>query len=47
MIKDGENMENKRLSKLVKELLDLESGQILEKGEIIQMLLQKPTVHKN
>lgn len=40
-------MENKRLSKLVKELLDLESGKILEKGEIIQMLLQKPTVHKN
>ncbi|MEL7569950.1 MAG: DUF1003 domain-containing protein [Eubacteriaceae bacterium] len=40
-------MENKRLSKLVKELLDLESGKILEKGEIIQMLLEKPTVHKN
>lgn len=40
-------MENKKLSKMVQELLDLESGEILEKGEIIQMLLQKPTAHKN
>jgi uncharacterized membrane protein len=40
-------MVDKNLSKIVKEILDLESGQILEKGEIIQMLLQKPTVRKN